>query len=148
MDSIEIPVAVVVLSPAAYPGGSHSSSSRSLAGRDLGPCCRCLWLGNARIVFVTDWKAQAEHGGFYEAVAMGLYASTRLDVPIREGGPSVNVPQLIAGGAADFGIGSNSFMSAQHGARGRAGARGDGGVPEGPGRTDAHPRNDVSRSPT
>ncbi len=63
------------------------------------------------ITFVTDWKAQAEHGGFYEAVAEGLYAKRGLDVTIREGGPQVNVPQLLAGGAADFGIGSNSFIS-------------------------------------
>ena len=62
------------------------------------------------ITFVTDWKAQAEHGGFYEAVAEGLYKKRGLDVKILEGGPSVNVPQLLAGGAADFGIGSNSFI--------------------------------------
>jgi NitT/TauT family transport system substrate-binding protein len=64
-----------------------------------------------RITFVTDWKAQAEHGGFYEALAEGLYAKRGLDVKIIQGGPEVNVPQLIAGGAADFGIGSNSFIS-------------------------------------
>jgi len=63
------------------------------------------------VTFVTDWKAQAEHGGFYEAVAMGLYKKRGLDVRIMEGGPSVNVPQLLAGGAADFGIGSNCFIS-------------------------------------
>jgi NitT/TauT family transport system substrate-binding protein len=63
------------------------------------------------ITFVTDWKAQAEHGGFYEAVANGLYAKRGLDVRIMEGGPSVNVPQILAGGAADFGIGSNAFIS-------------------------------------
>jgi NitT/TauT family transport system substrate-binding protein len=62
------------------------------------------------ITFVTDWKAQAEHGGFYEALALGLYAKANLDVKIMEGGPSVNVPQLLAGGAADFGIGSNGFI--------------------------------------
>jgi len=62
------------------------------------------------ITFVTDWKAQAEHGGFYEAVATGLYAKAGLDVKILEGGPSVNVPQLLAGGAADFGMGSNGFI--------------------------------------
>ena len=62
------------------------------------------------ITFVTDWKAQAEHGGFYEALAEGLYAKNGLDVTIREGGPDVNVPQLLAGGAADFGIGSNAFV--------------------------------------
>jgi len=64
-----------------------------------------------KITFVTDWKAQAEHGGFYEALAEGLYAKRGLDVKIIEGGPEVNVPQLIAGGAADFGIGSNGFIS-------------------------------------
>ena len=62
------------------------------------------------ITFVTDWKAQAEHGGFYEALAEGLYAKRGLDVTIREGGPDVNVPQLLVGGAADFGIGSNAFV--------------------------------------
>jgi NitT/TauT family transport system substrate-binding protein len=75
-----------------------------------------LAMGNAaqatptHITFVTDWKAQAEHGGFYEALATGLYAKAGLDVKIMEGGPAVNVPQLLAGGAADFGIGSNGFI--------------------------------------
>ena len=63
------------------------------------------------VTFVTDWKAQAEHGGFYEAQAEGLYAKYALDVKIIQGGPSVNVPQLLAGGAADFGIGSNDFIA-------------------------------------
>jgi NitT/TauT family transport system substrate-binding protein len=62
------------------------------------------------ITFVTDWKAQAEHGGFYEALALGFYRARGLDVRIVEGGPGVNVPQLLAGGAADFGIGSNGFV--------------------------------------
>ncbi len=63
------------------------------------------------IRFVTDWKAQAEHGGFYQAIAEGLYAKRGLDVKIIQGGPDVNVPQLLAGGAADFGMGSNSFIA-------------------------------------
>ena len=63
-----------------------------------------------KITFVTDWKAQAEHGGFYQALAEGLYAKAGLDVSIMAGGPSVNVPQILAGGAADFGIGSNAFI--------------------------------------
>ena len=62
------------------------------------------------IRFVTDWKAQAEHGGFYEALALGLYKRAGLDVTIMEGGPNVNVPQILAGGAADFGMGSNGFI--------------------------------------
>ena len=64
-----------------------------------------------KVTFVTDWKAQAEHGGFYQALAEGLYAKRGLDVKIVQGGPEVNVPQLLAGGAADFGMGSNGFIS-------------------------------------
>jgi NitT/TauT family transport system substrate-binding protein len=64
-----------------------------------------------KIRFVTDWKAQAEHGGFYQALAEGLYAKAGLDVRIIEGGPTVNVPQMLAGGAADFGIGSDCFIA-------------------------------------
>jgi NitT/TauT family transport system substrate-binding protein len=63
-----------------------------------------------RITFITDWKAQAEHGGFYQALAEGLYAARGLDVLIMPGGPSVNIPQILAGGAADFGMGSNGFI--------------------------------------
>ena len=63
-----------------------------------------------KLRFVTDWKAQAEHGGFYEALAEGLYKKAGLDVTIIEGGPTVNVPQLLAGGAADLGIGSDGFI--------------------------------------
>ena len=66
--------------------------------------------GLTTIRFVTDWKAQAEHGGLYQALALGLYKKHGLDVRIIEGGPSVNVPQMLAGGAADFGIGSNAFI--------------------------------------
>ncbi|HYM18523.1 MAG TPA: ABC transporter substrate-binding protein [Micropepsaceae bacterium] len=62
------------------------------------------------ITFITDWKAEAEHGGFYQALAEGLYEKHGLDVKIMEGGPAVNVPQILAGGAADFGIGSNGFI--------------------------------------
>jgi ABC-type nitrate/sulfonate/bicarbonate transport system substrate-binding protein len=45
------------------------------------------------VTFVTDWKAQAEHGGFYEALAEGLYEKAGLKVSIMQGGPGVNVPQ-------------------------------------------------------
>lgn len=63
-----------------------------------------------RITFATDWKAQAEHGGFYQAVAKGFYTERGLEVAIVPGGPGANVPQLMAGGAVDFGMGSNSFI--------------------------------------
>lgn len=63
-----------------------------------------------RVVFATDWKAQAEQGGFYQAKAMGLYEKAGLDVRIHGGGPGINVAQLLGAGAIDFGMGSNSFI--------------------------------------
>ena len=62
------------------------------------------------VSFATDWKAQAEQGGFYQAKALGLYEKAGLDVTIRSGGPGVNIPQLLGAGAIDFGMGSNSFI--------------------------------------
>ena len=62
------------------------------------------------IRFATDWRAEAEHGGFYQALATGEFAKRGLDVRIVQGGPGVNVPQLMAAGAVDMGIGSNSFI--------------------------------------
>ena len=49
----------------------------------------------ARLVFGTNWLAEAEHGGFYQAVAEGLYRRHGLDVTIRMGGPQVNPLQLL-----------------------------------------------------
>jgi len=67
--------------------------------------------GLTPITFATDWRAQAEHGGFYQALASGEYARRGLDVKIVQGGPSVNVPQLLASGAVDMGMGSNDFVA-------------------------------------
>jgi len=55
-----------------------------------------------KIVFATDWLAQAEHGGFYQAVAEGTYKKYGLDVQIRMGGPQVNGLQLLAAGQLDI----------------------------------------------
>jgi NitT/TauT family transport system substrate-binding protein len=60
--------------------------------------------------FGTDWKAQAEHGGFYQAIATGIYKRYGLDVRLRPGGPQVNHSQLLAAGVLDFNIASNSFV--------------------------------------
>lgn len=60
--------------------------------------------------FATDWHAEAEHGGYYQALATGEYRKRGLDVTIVPGGPTVNVPQLIAAGAVEMGVGSNDFI--------------------------------------
>ena len=54
-----------------------------------------------KFVYLTNWYAQAEHGGFYQALASGLYKKEGLDVSIRMGGPQVNGLQLLAAGQAD-----------------------------------------------
>src|ERR1700748_2860744 len=64
-----------------------------------------------RVVFMTDWKPEAEQGGFYEAQALGLYAKHGLDVQIRSGGAGANPQQLMAAGAVDMAIGSNDFFA-------------------------------------
>jgi NitT/TauT family transport system substrate-binding protein len=66
--------------------------------------------GPTPIRFATDWRAEAEQGGFYEALANGEYEKRGLKVTIVPGGPGVNVPQLVASGAVEMGVGSNSFI--------------------------------------
>ncbi|MBT5239684.1 MAG: ABC transporter substrate-binding protein [Rhodospirillaceae bacterium] len=63
-----------------------------------------------QITFGTDWRAQAEHGGFYQALALGFYDDAGIDVTIRQGGPQVNHSQLLAAGRLDFGMSPNSFL--------------------------------------
>ena len=54
------------------------------------------------VTVATTWYAQAEHGGFYAAKAMGIYEKHGLDVTIKMGGPQVNNVQLLMGGSVDF----------------------------------------------
>jgi NitT/TauT family transport system substrate-binding protein len=62
------------------------------------------------VVFATDWKAQAEHGGFYQALAKGFYKKHGLNVTIRPGGPQTDNPRLMAAGALDIAMASNNFQ--------------------------------------
>ena len=55
-----------------------------------------------KVTFATNWKAQAAHGGFYQALADGTYAKYGLDVTILQGGPSVNNRPLLPAGRIDF----------------------------------------------
>ena len=54
-----------------------------------------------KLTFSTDWLAQAEHGGFYQAQAEGTYKRYGLDVTLKAGGPQVNGLQLLAAGQLD-----------------------------------------------
>jgi NitT/TauT family transport system substrate-binding protein len=70
-----------------------------------------------KIVYGTNWFAQAEHGGFYQAIATGIYKQYGLDVSIQMGGPQVNGTQLLMGGAIDFfmGYGSDAIKAVEEG---------------------------------
>ena len=64
-----------------------------------------------KISFGTNWVAEAEHGGFYQAVADGTYAKYGLDVTIVPGGPQVNNRMLLLAGKIDFFMSANSLQS-------------------------------------
>lgn len=73
---------------------------------------------NAKVVFGTNWLAQAEHGGFYQSVADGTYAACGLDVTIQPGGPQVNNRALMIAGKVDYHMGGNlleAFSAVQEG---------------------------------
>jgi NitT/TauT family transport system substrate-binding protein len=85
----------------------------ALAGAVAGVMVALAASGSAKaldkVTFGTNWKAQAEHGGYYQAVADGTYEKHGLDVTIRPGGPQVNHIQLLAAGKIDFNMGGNLF---------------------------------------
>lgn len=60
-----------------------------------------------KIRFSLNWLPEGEHCGFFQAKAAGLYDQAGLDVELRAGGPDVNVPLLVGGGAVDLGMGSS-----------------------------------------
>ncbi|MEQ1597158.1 MAG: ABC transporter substrate-binding protein [Casimicrobium sp.] len=58
-----------------------------------------------KVTFQTNWFAQAEHGGLYQAVAEGTFKKYGLDVTIKMGGPQLNGLQLLAAGNVDIFMG-------------------------------------------
>ena len=60
-----------------------------------------------KVTFMSNWLAQAEHGGYYQAVADGTYADCGLDVTIAQGGPQVSGRPLLLAGKIDFYMGGN-----------------------------------------
>jgi NitT/TauT family transport system substrate-binding protein len=64
-----------------------------------------------KVSFGTNWVAEAEHGGFYQAVADGTYKRYGLDVTIVSGGPNDNNRMLLIAGKIDFFMAANTLMS-------------------------------------
>lgn len=63
-----------------------------------------------RVSFHTNWRAQAEQGGYYQAVAAGIYRRHGLDVDLRQGGPNLDPVRLMVAGRVDM-IMSNGFQA-------------------------------------
>ncbi len=70
-------------------------------------------LAEEKFVYMTNWFAEAEHGGFYQAIATGIYKKAGLDVTVKMGGPQVNILQLMAAGQADCVMGSSDLQMIQ-----------------------------------
>jgi len=64
-----------------------------------------------KVTFQTNWLAQAEHGGYYQAVADGTYAACGLEVTIAQGGPQVSGRPLLLAGKIDFYMGGNMLQA-------------------------------------
>ncbi len=64
-----------------------------------------------KVKFGTNWLAQAEHGGYYQAVADGSFAACGLEVEILPGGPQVNNRALLVAGKIDFHMGGNMLQA-------------------------------------
>jgi NitT/TauT family transport system substrate-binding protein len=91
------------------PTAIFSRPLRPLHAASAAAACLVLWSGAAvaadKVTFLTSWFAQAEHGGFYQAKATGLYEKAGLDVTLKMGGPQVNGMQLLLAGETDIMMG-------------------------------------------
>ena len=64
-----------------------------------------------KVTFATNWVAQAEHGGFYQALADGTYKKHGLDVTILPGGPNVNHRLQLLAGRIEFYMSANTLQA-------------------------------------
>ncbi|MFD1953500.1 ABC transporter substrate-binding protein [Paenibacillus thailandensis] len=83
-------------------GGNGASSSASPADGQAAESGAPAEL--AKVTQVTNWFAEAEHGGQYTALDKGFYKEAGLDMTITPGGPQVSAVQIVASGKAEFGM--------------------------------------------
>ena len=79
----------------------------ALAAAGVGPACAETL---DKVTFGTNWVAEAEHGGFYQALADGTYRKYGLDVTIVPGGPNANNRMLMTVGKLDFFMSANTLQ--------------------------------------
>lgn len=99
--------------------GSNSAkkivSAALLAGFGTFACGSAF--ADPTIVFGTNWFAEAQHGGYYEALANGIYKKYGLNVKVDMGGPEINGEQLLAAGKYQFYMGNalDQLVATAHG---------------------------------
>ncbi len=81
------------------------------AGLALAAMASSAAFGADKVTFGTNWLAEAEHGGYYQAVVDGTYAKYGLDVTILPGGPQANNRLLLITGKLDFYMGGNLIQA-------------------------------------
>ena len=64
-----------------------------------------------KVSFATNWVAQAEHGGFYQALVDGTYKKHGLDVTLMPGGPNVNHRLQLIAGRIEFYMSANTLQA-------------------------------------
>ncbi|QQM30222.1 ABC transporter substrate-binding protein [Martelella lutilitoris] len=85
---------------------SNTSKTAALAGAAFMAAAATPAFALDEVSYGTNWLAQAEHGGFYQAVADGTYEKYGLDVTIVQGGPQAANRALLIAGKVDFYMGS------------------------------------------
>ncbi|MBZ6077419.1 ABC transporter substrate-binding protein [Microvirga puerhi] len=81
------------------------------AGLGLGLASAAAEQSLREVTFGTNWLAQAEHGGYYQAVADGTYEKYGLKVTIVPGGPRANNRMLMTVGKLDFYMGGSLIQA-------------------------------------
>ncbi|MBX3585311.1 MAG: ABC transporter substrate-binding protein [Ramlibacter sp.] len=87
-----------------------ASFARTLLAASLGLAFAAGAQAQEKLTYMTNWYAQAEHGGFYQALATGIYKKYGLDVTIKMGGPQVNIMQMLGAGQTDCVMGSSDLQ--------------------------------------
>ena len=82
-----------------------------LLAAEMGPVALGPAAAHDPVRFGTNWVAEAEHGGFYQALADGTYDRYDLDVTIVPGGPNVNNRILLPVGKLDFFMSANTLQA-------------------------------------
>lgn len=90
---------------------TQRSTFGSVSGLALAALFAAPALAADKVTFATNWVAEAEHGGFYQAIADGTYAKYNLEVTIRPGGPQANERVLLPAGRIEFLMGGNMIQA-------------------------------------